>query len=54
VGTELRIPRAKALPTPAANDIRLLVKREDKDAIKTSSRFNPISGTSAEGAGGRR
>jgi D-alanyl-D-alanine carboxypeptidase (penicillin-binding protein 5/6) len=42
VGTELQIPRAKAPFRPlAANDIRLLVKREDKDAIKTSFEIQP-------------
>ena len=42
VGTELRIPRAKGPFRPlAANDVQVMVKREDKDAIKTSFEIQP-------------
>ena len=42
VGTELRIPRAKGPFRPlAANDVQVLVKREEKDAIKTSFEIQP-------------
>ena len=42
VATELRIPRAKGPFRPlAANDIQLLVKREEKDAVKTSVEIQP-------------
>jgi D-alanyl-D-alanine carboxypeptidase (penicillin-binding protein 5/6) len=42
VATELRIPRAKSPFRPlAANDIQLLVKREEKDAVKTSVEIQP-------------
>jgi len=42
VGTELRIPRAKGPFRPlAANDIHVQVKREEKDAIKTTLEIQP-------------
>jgi len=42
VGTELRIPRAKGPFRPlAANDIQVQVKREEKDAIKTTVEIRP-------------
>ena len=42
VATELRIPRAKGPFRPlAANDVQILVKREEKDAIKTSLEILP-------------
>jgi D-alanyl-D-alanine carboxypeptidase (penicillin-binding protein 5/6) len=42
VATELRIPRAKGPFRPlAANDVQVLVKREEKDAIKTSFEIQP-------------
>ena len=42
VATELRIPRARGPFRPlAANDVQVLVKREDKDTIKTSTEIQP-------------
>ncbi len=42
VATELRIPRARGPFRPlAANDVQVLVKREEKDAIKTSVEIQP-------------
>jgi serine-type D-Ala-D-Ala carboxypeptidase (penicillin-binding protein 5/6) len=42
VATDLRIPRAKGPFRPlAANDIQVLVKREEKDAIKTNVEIQP-------------
>jgi D-alanyl-D-alanine carboxypeptidase (penicillin-binding protein 5/6) len=42
VGTELRIPRARGPFRPlAANDVQVLVKREEKDAVKTSVEIQP-------------
>ncbi len=42
VATELRIPRARGPFRPlAANDVQVLVKREEKDAIKTSMEIQP-------------
>lgn len=42
VGTELRIPRAKGPFRPlAAKDVQVLVKKEEKDAIKTSFEIQP-------------
>lgn len=42
VATELRIPRARGPFRPlAANDVQILVKREEKDAIKTSLEILP-------------
>lgn len=42
VATELRIPRAKVPFRPlAAKDVQVLVKKEEKDAIKTSFEIQP-------------
>jgi D-alanyl-D-alanine carboxypeptidase (penicillin-binding protein 5/6) len=42
VGSELRIARAKGPFRPlAANDVQILIKREEKDALKTSVEIQP-------------
>lgn len=42
VGTEVRIARAKGPFRPlAANDVQILIKREEKDALKTSVEIQP-------------
>lgn len=42
VGTDIQIPRARAPFRPlAANAVQLVVRREDKDAIKTSVEIQP-------------
>jgi D-alanyl-D-alanine carboxypeptidase (penicillin-binding protein 5/6) len=42
VGTEVRIPRARGPFRPlAANDVQIVVRREERDAVKTSVEIQP-------------